>query len=147
MSPTANSLPSQCPTAARKGRDPSAANWRCGLAILGVFSPPRSLWLRLSSAYRCQPYEIGVGRLFGQSWNGSFKYRRLHTACGRDRTLNGTHRLLIYGLVGDWSRAMHGVEWAQVDDVAREEQIECPIDCNSQLALKARQLHQVDGSP
>src|ERR1043165_9475722 len=43
--------------------------------------------------------------------------------------------------------SFHGMERAQINNIAREEQIQRPVDRNTQLALKARQLDQVNRAP
>ena len=42
-------------------------------------------------------------------------------------------------------RTWRGVERPQINNVSLEKQIERPVDCHSQFALKAGQFHQVDG--
>ena len=49
--------------------------------------------------------------------------------------------------MGDGAVPVGGVQRPQVDGVAREKQVEGPVDRHPQFAFKAGQFHQVDGPP
>ena len=60
--------------------------------------------------------------------------------------VDGTGLFTGFEFVSDGARPTRGVQRPQINNVSREEQIERPVNRHPQLALKAGQFHQVDGS-